>query len=271
MKVLFICGLSFGFCGGSEHVALLVDNFNTGFFPVGHEFAGTCWVGFTNFMDKSNKLSIHKDYLRETKGMRIPCFDMVSKKDWGSTLYRYTLRFSPGQKRFHTKPLSESQKIENMKLGFFGTMYSANQPLGKMLISALFKKGAKILGIDDPDSFGGHSLRALFLQKLTVNPEISVKETMIAARHNSVASQVPYITSNAGTETAKPKALGFKKPSQAEKPPAVAADIPAVEEESDDIFNSDIPPLVPRIIFRTYLDEDNFPCSPVPLSQRHGL
>lgn len=65
---------------------------------------------------------------------------------------------------------------------------SANQPLGVHSISRLFKKGAKLIGLDNPDKFSGHALRSDFLTKLYNVPGVSNMEAMGAARHNSVAT-----------------------------------------------------------------------------------
>ena len=82
------------------------------------------------------------------------------------------------QVRFHTKPLTVSQKLQLKCLGEPNAIYSPLQPLGKNTIGNLFKKGAIILNLSKPKEFGAHSLHALFIQKLANDPSVLVKETM---------------------------------------------------------------------------------------------
>ena len=111
---------------------------HTRFFPLNHKFTGLHYIGFTNLLDKSNKLRIYRPYKRETPKLKILVIDVKDVNDIGGALLRYTTKFSPGQQRFHTRPFTESQKIGNMKNGCYGTMYHANLHLGRNTIANLF-------------------------------------------------------------------------------------------------------------------------------------
>ena len=75
----------------------------------------------------------------------------------------------------------------------------------------MFKKGAKLLGIDNPDDFYPHSLRAMFITSLANNPGLSMKEILSSARHKSVTSSVAYMVSDGSSESAKFGALGMER------------------------------------------------------------
>ena len=90
--------------------------------------------------------------------------------------------------------------------------FQANVPLGKTKIAELFKKGAKLLGLEDPDDFYPHYLRAMFITSLANDPNLSAKEIMSSARHNSYASTASYMVADGESETHKFKALGMKLP-----------------------------------------------------------
>ena len=65
--------------------------------------------------------------------------------------------------------------------------FQTNVPLGKTKIAELFKKGAKLLGLEDPNDFYPHSLRAMFITSLANDFHLSAKEIMSSARHNSIS------------------------------------------------------------------------------------
>lgn len=74
----------------------------------------------------------------------------------------------------------------------------------------LFKKGAEKLGFIDHEKFGTHALCLYFILKLENDPAVSVKESMTASRHNSVAVQVAYHVNDNVSEANKMNVLGFK-------------------------------------------------------------
>ena len=86
--------------------------------------------------------------------------------------------------------------------------FQSNVHLGKSKIAQLFKKGAQILGLEEPDQFYPHSLRAMFITSLT-NSGLNADEIKASARHTSFASSASYIVSDGQSENDKFKALGM--------------------------------------------------------------
>ena len=212
--------------------------------------------------------------------MRVPVLDVDYPEDIGGTLLRYTMRFSPGQDRFHGKPLSELQKLCYRQLGHYDVLYCPKEVLGKNSILKLFKKGADMLRLREPPKFGGHALQSIYIQKLSNDPRVSPKECMVAARHNSVATQEPYIQSTNETKTTKLEALGFKKPAAVQVgKPNTRGEIdfhmptPRVQNVIDNLAHGETNYSVSDYhAFWTHMecDLDNFYYLYL-LSQRHGL
>ena len=57
----------------------------------------------------------------------------------------------------------------------------------------------------------GHVLRRIFITTLANDPHVSVEESMLASRHNSVSAQRPYMLADGVSEAARFRALGLKK------------------------------------------------------------
>ena len=65
MKILFGCGIYYGFRGSNEHVFLEIANITHMTFFSKHPFAGCDWYEVERLQDKTHKLSIHKDHIRD--------------------------------------------------------------------------------------------------------------------------------------------------------------------------------------------------------------
>ena len=87
--------------------------------------------------------------------------------------------------------------------------FQANVHPGKTKIADLFKKGAKILGLDDPKQFYPHSLRAMFITLLANDPSMNPQEIMQSARHASFSSSASYVVSDGQSKSNKFRALGM--------------------------------------------------------------
>ena len=81
-------------------------------------------------------------------------------------------------------------------------------PLGKNKIGKMMKAGLALVG---HSGVTGHALRRLFITTLANDPGVSIEESMMASRHNSVAAQRPYIRVDGHSEAARFKALGLKR------------------------------------------------------------
>ena len=87
--------------------------------------------------------------------------------------------------------------------------FQANVHLAKSKIAELFKKGAKILGLDDPKQFYPHSLCEMFITSLANDPSMNPQEIMQSARHASFTSSASYVISDSQSESNKFRALGM--------------------------------------------------------------
>ena len=106
IKLLFICGIFFGFRGSEEHVKMECRRLTSGVFPVGHKWAGYTWYGIDFIIDKSNHLSIYKPYVRSIDDtlMKLPVMgNDPTSTDPGGTLQRFLAKLSPGQTRLYCK------------------------------------------------------------------------------------------------------------------------------------------------------------------------
>ena len=99
MKIAFGCGCKFGFRGNDEHTNLQVCNIDCGTFEANHPFAGYEYFGIDHLVDKTVKLSVNTDYVRDTKNhMRIPVMnDDPTSDDFGGSIKRYLDKLAPGQ------------------------------------------------------------------------------------------------------------------------------------------------------------------------------
>ena len=66
MKLLVGCGIYFGLRGNIEHTDLDVSNITHGAFSSNHPFYGHIFFGIDNLQDKTHKLSMFKDRVRDT-------------------------------------------------------------------------------------------------------------------------------------------------------------------------------------------------------------
>ena len=210
MKILFGCGIYFGFRGNSEHVFLEVSNFTHGEFPQRHLFYGYTFFGIDGLLDKTHHLSVHKDHVRDTKdAMRVPVMDDDPRSgDFGGSIKRFLAKLAPGQTRIYCKVIPPENRSVDMDGN--SKYFYANMPIGKTGINQLFKDGAKILGLPDADKFAAHSLRAYFVTRLSSGAGVSDKERMESCRHDSVAANATYQERDCKSEANKFISLGFR-------------------------------------------------------------
>ena len=238
IKLLFICGIFFGFRGESEHTGLECRRLTSGVFPVGHKWAGCQWFGIDFLIDKSNKLSIHRPYVRsiEDTQMKVPVIGNDPKAtDPGGCIKRFLEKLSPGQTRLYCKVVPK----EYRRTGEDRLFYS-NQPMGKDSIKALFKKGAMLMGLSNPEELAPHSLRHLFSNQIACDPSISLKECMLALRHSSASATVNYQKRNMKSEENRLKCLGFKPPPETRISPEVVYRANDDEADEDSIKQDDL-------------------------------
>ena len=111
-----------------------------GTFPTGHKWAGCQWFGIDFLIDKSNKLSIHKPYVRSIDDtmMKVPVMGNDPKAtDPGGCIKIFLAKLSRGQDRLYCKVVPPRYRKRGEDRLFYG-----HQPIGKDSIKTLFKKGA---------------------------------------------------------------------------------------------------------------------------------
>lgn len=187
----------------------MTNHLETGKYPPDHRFAKYSLVGFKEMTYKHHRLSINRGFFENSKHWRIPVINPKCYKDPGGTLLRYRDTWHPGQERFHTMLLTYKQMIACRYKGLDKVLYCTNRPIGKTKVARMFKEGARILNINDPERFTGHALRLVYITKIINNPNVNQKESQLATRHGSVLAQLPYIVPNEHSEVEKPKALGI--------------------------------------------------------------
>ena len=211
MKILFGCGAHFGFRGSAEHTFLELRHIRKGVFEEGHPWAGHTYYGFGGFAHKTKKLSIHNSFLddNDEEFMRIPLIP-DDPSNLAACIERMIEKFTPGQTRFYCKVMTEQQKKRYVEDGGDSKHeFQANVHLGKTKIKQLFDEGAEILGLENPEDFYPHSLRAMFITELANNPFVSTRELLSSARHASLTSSIAYQTRDGESESNKFKALGI--------------------------------------------------------------
>ena len=213
MKIAFGCGIKFGFRGISEHTFLEISNITHGEFPSHHPFSGYEYYGIDNIQDKQCRLSVNQDHVRDTKDhMRIPVMDNdLCSEDFGGSIKRYLNKLAPGQTRFYCKVIPDNLRQVDLSDGTTQVFYG-NCPIGKEYIKKLFKDGAAILGLSNPQNFGAHSLRAYFVTKLSNGNGVGDEERMVSSRHTSVGASAIYQERNTESESNKFVALGIELP-----------------------------------------------------------
>ena len=214
IKLLFICGIFFGFRGNTEHTFLECRRFTRGEFPVGHKFAGYPWFGIDFMLDKTHKLSVHKPYVRSINDtlMKLPVMSNDPKSlDPGSSIERFLQKLSPGQTRIYCKVIPDKYKKSD------GILFYPHQPLGKDKILQLFRKGAKIMGIANPEEFMPHTLRHMLMTQVANDPNLSLRECMLTLRHESAAATLNYQHRTIESEENRLMCMGFVPPSDDKK------------------------------------------------------
>ena len=128
----------------------------------------------------------------------------------GGAIHRMLPKFTRGQTRFYCKVMTKKQKDRYVRDGAEkGHEFQANVHLGKKKIAELFKKGAQILGLDDPKQFYPHSLCAMFITSLANALSMNPQEIMQSARHASFSFSASYVVSDGQSESNKFRALGM--------------------------------------------------------------
>ena len=205
LKILVLIGLSFGFRGNSEYSDLMIENFIFGIFKPGHTLAGKKYVGIVGMQTKTDKLSVHNTIVGDTaNNLRVP-----EDSPMGKNLRYYLSLVHPSQKRAFCKVAESKERYKYFLEGHKYVRYSPNRHYGKNTIGKLFKQAAKMAGIETWQKFGAHSLRRYFISALANAENVSLAETMAAARHSSASASLAYQRRNAESEEAKFCALGF--------------------------------------------------------------
>ena len=142
--------------------------------------------------DKTNKITLHNPYLRDTgKLMRVPILNNdTTSSCFGGSLKRYVEKMNQAQRYLHCRAILDDKRPNQVKKGNKGFYYDSCH-LGQNKIASLFQKGAKLLGMSTKQ-FCPHSLRSLFITNMVNDERVSNEESMKAARHSSVDAHLGY-------------------------------------------------------------------------------
>ena len=203
MKIGFGCRMFWAFRGRDEYVNLSRSTFSEGVFNEKHPFAGQPFVAL-KFIgnEKTHKLSVHASYLRDTTNIMRAPINHDDPRDFGASLLRLFQKMASNQDRIYCQPVLKPHRQR------VGGWYYPNKPLGENTVSILFKDGAKILGLKNPEEFGMHSLRAYCITTMANSEDVSLEECMNVARHSSVAANVIYQERSSTSEGNRMKATG---------------------------------------------------------------
>ena len=238
MKLLFGFGTFGAFRGYKEHHELPTAHIKKGVYPSDFEdsnLAGVDYIGITSIgnSDKTMKVSVHNNYTRDTNDIfRFPIF-RDDPSNFGASIERYMLKLEPGTVKMYCR-VAQQPHINKMAMqGYTNVRYYKSKPLGRNTISDLFKEGAKILGLSDPENFRPQSLRGACITRMVNAENVSMAETMRYARHRSVAASKTYQRTDGVSESNRLKAIGVKIP------PRRGVEIPKkvdkCKEEEDDM------------------------------------
>lgn len=187
MKCIVLCGVLFGFRSLTEHLNLSPSDIKTGVYEDDHPFAGMEYVGIGGLVDKTNKLSVHNNYTRDTTHlMRIPL--SKDRSCPGSSLLRMLEKSAPDQTRLYCYLDTKMGKCFPRK------------PIGRNTLSGFHKRAADILGIDQSDFTGGHAWRHVHCTINANNPNLNLREKMEGSRHSSVAAFLGYVAPDTNAE-----------------------------------------------------------------------
>ena len=116
--------------------------------------------------------------------MKLPVMnDDPTSSDPCGCIKRFLDKMTPGQERIYCKVVPQQQRKKGEAKLFYPSM-----PLGKDKITALFRKGAAIMGLSNPEEFMPHTLRHMLGTHLANDPNVSIKESLATMRHNSVVA-----------------------------------------------------------------------------------
>ena len=155
------------------------------------ELAGTEYICVTCIPNnKINKLSVYQSHVVDTSDLfKIPV-NHSDPDSFGASVVRFLGKLSPGQDRMYCKVADPAHRATLTSQGFPNAMFIAHRHCGEKAVRALFKEGAKMLGLSD--DFRPHSLRGACITKLVNSPDVSLAETMAVARHSSVSASRSY-------------------------------------------------------------------------------
>lgn len=190
MKCIVTCGVFFGFRSIDEHTYLCPNDIQTGYYESGHPFEGKRWVGIGGLVDKTQKLSVHRNYVRDTADlMKAPL--SVDESCGMGALLRMKEKSVEGQKRLYCYLNEKTNKCQRGKV------------IGKNTIAAYHKAAAGILGVDQSSFVGGHAWRGVHISINANNNNLNLKDKMASSRHTSVSAFLGYIQPDEHAEAAR--------------------------------------------------------------------
>ena len=241
MKMLFGFGTFAAFRGFKEHHALCVSNITRGTYPLNFEdkeLAGLKYIGVSTIgnLDKTHWVSVHNNYTRDTTNVfRFPITNEPS--NFGVSIVRYLKKLEPGTVKFYCKVALPTHLKVMRQMGYPDVRYYKNRQLGKQKITELFKAGARLLELSDPDGFKPQSLRGVCITRMVNSENVSTAETMRYARHRSVAASKMYQRTDGISEGNRLRAIGLMGSGTSSVAKGRASSkLPEESEEEDEEF-----------------------------------
>ena len=213
MKMLFGFGTFTAFHGFKEHHALCVPNITHSTYLMNfedQELAGLKYIGVSTIgnSDKTHRVSVHNNYTRDTTNVfRFPITNEPS--NFGASIVRFLKKLEPGTVKMYCKVALPTHLKVMRQMGYPDVRYYKNRQLGKQKITELFKAGARLLELSDPDGFKPQSLRGVCITRMVNAENVSTAETMRYARHRSVAASKMYQRTDGISKGNRLRAIGL--------------------------------------------------------------
>ena len=98
---------------------------------------------------------------------------------------------------------SDFQLLENAGLGFKDWIFSEKKRMGVNTVSNFFRSLSKDAGLANWEKKTPHSMRRFVLTMLANSGKVNMTEVARTARHNSVSSQMAYISKTKSSEVSR--------------------------------------------------------------------
>lgn len=175
--------------GNKEMTELKWSHFKFGTAMSG-PLAGAPLVTFDQGMgDKTRKLDLRNPFTRSGERKLRYIHNENEPKDMYFKILKYRQMCPPSQIRFFCHSMSANQMQKAVKSGL-NWKVNPNRPIGKNALTTFSPMLCQAAGLSK--IIGNHSWRAFGITKLANAPDVSLEESMYAARHASASTHAMY-------------------------------------------------------------------------------